>query len=593
MGRFSRHHRDNPTSEERRNTPSEQILSPSLDLRAEIDSDQFGLGPALCAAIKYAGIATVRVLVKHGANVNHPYGLTPLGEAVDRYRDDPEILYMLLRQGADANGVGSLGCTPLYVAAQGANVPPSLVQLLLDNGADPNAIGDTETMATPLHAACDAGDFEVAKLLLGRGADPNAVTRSGVVPLHFAAEGGYLPIALELLERGADPNASEVTGWQPLTLSIERKQVKMTETLLFHGACPLQQGALRSPLSLAIRSSVLDIVEAVIAFGADVSEMDDSDLEASLEHSEPEIAELLLGKLAGRQYRQVSEQAGCYARVVGGDYVLMVSDYLDEVNQALAFDVANYSILHLAAFHGRNDFVATLLEKGARPDGEGGLTPLQVAAWAGHATVAQYLIQQGASVGKKTTSGLSALGGAAIEGHTEVVRLLLNCGASLNSRDKYGDTPLHIAVKFGSIGALKVLLEYGADVQSKNTLGQTAVALSWNRPHAIDVFKLAPNVDLTARNGRGETLLFLAASAGRADAIDALFDDDLVENDEESDWFQPRGGIRLLGNVADHDGNLPIFAAVEAGNWEAIWRLLVVDDDIFRKRSGDGKTLMA
>lgn len=569
------------------------ILSRSPDLRAVIDSDHLQLGPPLGAAIASASINTVRVLVKHGADVNHPHGLTPLGEAVLRYRDAPVILYMLLLHGADPNRAGGFGCTPLYAAVQNRDVSPSLVQLLLNCGAAAGAIGETDSMATPLHAACRVGAVEAARILLDNGADVNAATSSGLVPLHFSVAVGSTFLALELLERGADPNVPDDNGWRPLALAINNKCIEMTEILLLYGACVCQHGALLSPLKLAIQNQDLDIIDLVVAAGPDVWQLDEADIEIALESRRHHLLELLLSLLGRQHYQQPSVQAAHYATAVGGDYMLMADDFLDLGPEPSAFDAADYSALHLAAFHGRKDFVSSLLEGGAKPDGTGRLTPLQVAAWAGNATIVRQLIQHGAGIRKKSVSGLSAIGGAAIEGYAAIVQMLLDNGANLECADVHGDTPLHMAAKFGNVQVMKALLKRGADLHAKNVAGQTAVDLSWNQPCVIDWLKQTAGVDLNGRNERGETLLSMAASGGHALSIEALFDDEPCNEYGTRDWFHPGNSARLLGNIPDSSGNLPIFAALESGNWEAIWRLLVVDDEILKMENREGKTVIA
>lgn len=65
---------------------------------------------------------------------------------------------------------------------------PEIVELLLENGADPNV--KTSDGATPLHCAFQYCCFEVAKLLILGGADINAVTEDGQTPFEVSPVDG-------------------------------------------------------------------------------------------------------------------------------------------------------------------------------------------------------------------------------------------------------------------------------------------------------------------------------------------------------------------------------------------------------------------
>ncbi len=104
---------------------------------------------------------------------------------------------------------------------------------------------------------------------------------------------------------------------------------------------------------------------------------------------------------------------------------------------------AGETALMMAALRDQADWVAKLLDKGARIDGTAeagrpGWTPLHYAA---------------ASPGDKA------------------LQLLLARGARIDARSPNGTTPLMMAAQYGSEGAVQALLKQGADVRQRNDLG--------------------------------------------------------------------------------------------------------------------------
>ena len=169
-------------------------------------------------------------------------GRTPLYKAVQGYR--PEIIKVLLDNGANANARDNQGCTPLHAAAMtdhysalkpilvasGAeesardndgNTPaelnvdtlsdtlygaivepqPALVLSLLEQGADPNHIVDGQGM---LHAATNIQSRKIITYLLDNGADIRARNEKGQTCLDIARAKGAVNLAGYLVERGAE-----------------------------------------------------------------------------------------------------------------------------------------------------------------------------------------------------------------------------------------------------------------------------------------------------------------------------------------------------------------------------------------------------
>jgi ankyrin repeat protein len=122
-----------------------------------------------------------------------------------------------------------------------------------------------------------------------------------------------------------------------------------------------------------------------------------------------------------------------------GDEPSLVNDYSGD----------GFTALHLAAFFGRPDTVALLIERGAEVDAFG----------------------RGWMTGTAMHSAVSRL-------HADVVRILLDAGAKPNVRQSAGWTPLHAAAMNGDLTSVELLLASGADPTATNEEGRSVADLA-------------------------------------------------------------------------------------------------------------------
>jgi len=111
-------------------------------------------------------------------------------------------------------------------------------------------------------------------------------------------------------------------------------------------------------------------------------------------------------------------------------------------------DAEQNTPLHLAAYKGQKEIVDYLLTRPGilkDPQDKRGVTPVMLAAGAGHLAVLESLLAAGCNFNLKDQDGSTALHRAAAQGHLAVVERLLEAGCDANQTDLKGKTPLQVA----------------------------------------------------------------------------------------------------------------------------------------------------
>jgi ankyrin repeat protein len=162
-------------------------------------------------------------------------GFTPLLFVAQK--GDVATAKVLMAAGANVNDTAPAGTSALVLAVHSDN--ESVAEYLLDQGADPDAAG---AGYTALHAAVLRGNLHLVKTLLARGANPNARLEKGTpvkkysqdyalsaawigaTPLWLAARFAEASIARALAAAGADPQAALPDGTGPLLAAVVPSQ---------------------------------------------------------------------------------------------------------------------------------------------------------------------------------------------------------------------------------------------------------------------------------------------------------------------------------------------------------------------------------
>lgn len=152
------------------------------------------------------------------------------------------------------------------------------------------------------------GDLEKLNELLSTGLDINQGDDGGYTVLHWAAQEGQLKTVAFLLERGADPLKQDDQLYTPIDVAVAERRVEVVEffldtlepesyrelSLLHVAAANGQTGSLRlllernwavdrpdpargerTALHWAVQEGHLDVIQLLLAHGADVNAKDD------------------------------------------------------------------------------------------------------------------------------------------------------------------------------------------------------------------------------------------------------------------------------------------------------------------------------
>lgn len=126
--------------------------------------------------------------------------------------------------------------------------------------------------------------------------------------------------------------------------------------------------------------------------------------------------------------------------------------------------------------------------------GEGGMTPLMLAASLGQLDMVKALLAAGADVSARGEREYTALMHGVYNpdldrGFPEVVQALIDAGADIEANIFYGTRPLMLAAGAGEAGVVQVLLKAGGDPKARNEGGRTALMMVKDK-HYIEVINL-------------------------------------------------------------------------------------------------------
>jgi ankyrin repeat protein len=273
---------------------------------------------------------------------------------------------------------------------------------------------------TPLTLACQLGKLDVVTWLIEKKADINLPAKRKT-PLGHAIQGRHTPVVELLLEKGASPLSAFQHNAPALFLAVEAGYTDIVEVivsfLIRHDAKFDLVVMPTLPKDLKAYSQPVYIFSGDKLFYAASTQKSCMRIQTVQNRVEELKVELNIATLP-------QEKMKCFPKALTHEDVAYLRGKIDEKVAWINRTYQGRTLLLVAAFHGYEKIVQTLLAAGASPHAKDiiGNTPLHLAAQGGHTGVCRHLSQ--AMLQPCNQQGATPEQLAAKQGHHNVKDLL-------------------------------------------------------------------------------------------------------------------------------------------------------------------------
>lgn len=469
----------------------------SWDVRKGID------GLHACAWFGLSSIIPALERIDQNVDVREEtYKQTPLMYACRAGHS--EAVNQLLDLGASVKAISARGRTPLFEAIEHRH--DEVVDLLLSNrDIDLNLIPE-KIQYTALMLAVELGYSEIVELLLKRAElnvnkqDPNGQTALFLATRfydHYPMD--RLSIIDLLLQRPEiDLDLADKTGLSPLNLAVKHELYQVVERLLARGADPMLKDGHGGGTAIlrAIDSGNIQIVELLLEYVGekDLDRCLDDDgrslLHGACAHGAPELVRLLKGKnldpnAPDRNGLTPLHEASRHGKVEVARALLeelgaepTIRDNFGRTPFTVAWQYRNTEIMDLL----RNCSKVIIKQSDYSPENR----PLWSLARLGDLDLIRTTIAKNKEHPPETEpcTNNTALHCCIEEFHNDILNLLLQGGKIPPDQvNRYLRTPLHLAALLGNLTAVTLLLDHGADVDLQDKWNGTALSLASSNQH--------------------------------------------------------------------------------------------------------------
>ncbi|KYB26769.1 serine/threonine-protein phosphatase 6 regulatory ankyrin repeat subunit B isoform X1 [Tribolium castaneum] len=538
----------------------------------------------------------IQPLINNGCDIDAKdrSEMTPLNICLVRQENRPDLVKLLIKNGALISLRDSTGCTYLHSCFN----QDSLTEFL-KHGLDPN-LQDVNN-ETPLYSHSRFTKHDYCNILLEYGADPNIARKGGWTPLHVAASEGYLDYVKELIKHKASVNAASAQNITPLHLAAKFGHLEIVKELIKVGAfidipiidlCDVNSSLPhfvdsewviegQSPFDLATKFENFEICDFLIATRKNTSGsslMGWTLLHHSVWSGFVDLPNSAVVNVCDKFGRTPLSLAAAKNN----------SDIVKKLHKA-GGDVDLGLPLHFAVRSEALDCVSLLLDlkcdvnKTSNHEFEN--TPLLDAIYESKINSAMALIRHKIDVNCTNKWGETPLELACRYTNLDLAKELLNCGACVNSTNFCKETPLNVAALFKNIDILSLLIGSNSDVNFRDHFDCTPLHSAVGENFEAGVLKLVKaGAAVNVCNDDFETPLILAVDNANLNVTKILIDHNSDVNFQTPEGWSALHTSVYCGNlncvkellksgaevnVASSENVLPIYLAAIKG-WDSV-----------------------
>jgi ankyrin repeat protein len=322
-------------------------------------------GPPIYYASLYGLLPVIQYLLSGDESTRPTKEALGSGVAAAASGGYPEIVALLLREGADPNSPCSgTFSSPLHAAASSGN--PTIVTQLLDAGSFVNGYAGSDGSA--LHVAAQQGNPEVVQLLIDHGADLHVWSDTKGPPLCAALFANEHEVVATLLRNNIDVNIPPSGYFNPLSIACEKTGVETIRLLLEKGADVSLKRPRNAALHKAAERGDIAIMQLLLHNGADINEAScgtyGTALKGAIQSHEQPAFEFMLRAGADISFRGRTTMYPIDQAIFGGN--LRAAERLIELGTTFSDE----ALAEALDWHTKEYLVKILLERGANPNAE-------------------------------------------------------------------------------------------------------------------------------------------------------------------------------------------------------------------------------
>jgi len=427
-----------------------------------------------------------------------------------------ELKDLLLKESPQLNSKFPSGETPLTLAASLGN--KEIVLLLLNNLADPEQ--KNSNGSTALLTAMDNKKYNAVNALLLWDADVSATDSDGETALFKAIEDDNTELVKKLINIGSEISGKDADENSIYHIAVRKKNIEVLNLLQpSANELKLENANDETPLSLALLSNDIELLKSLTAQIdlTDFQYQEGTLLHYAVKEGKKELVEYLVNR--NNSLIGLKDNQNRTALEIG----------LERPKSLIHMEIAEYLILQGSPEPKASElyyFFRVVDRNNGNLDFGGGSRALHLAAESNHLGTAKLLLRSyPINIDIRDEYGSTPLLYAIKRGHESMAELLLEEGASVNIQDSNGLGPVHYAIRLeNGIQLCKMLSEYGMSFLHQDNLGNTAlhIAIQYNLGDDKIRYLLENGTDPNVRNKQGNTPLLEAIMREQKGSITLL-----------------------------------------------------------------------